>query len=58
MAIVTDPSDYKIILDEMKANAGSVALATRRRLAAKAFRLTNRYDGAIADYLEKHFLAS
>ena len=58
VAIVTDPVDYAIILDEMKANAGSVTLVTRRRLAAKAFRLTNTYDGAIAAYLERNFLAS
>ncbi len=58
VAIVTDPADYPIILGEMKANNGSVSLTTRRRLAAKAFRLTNTYDGAIATYLERHFLAS
>lgn len=53
VTIVTDPADYAIILREMRAKGGSVSLATRQRLAAKAFRLTNRYDGAIADYLER-----
>jgi phosphoribosylaminoimidazolecarboxamide formyltransferase/IMP cyclohydrolase len=53
VAIVTDPADYAMILAQMRANGGGVGLATRRRLAAKAFRLTNRYDGAIADYLER-----
>jgi phosphoribosylaminoimidazolecarboxamide formyltransferase/IMP cyclohydrolase len=52
VAVVTDPADYAVILREMKDSGGQVSLATRRRLAAKAFRLTNRYDGAIADYLE------
>ncbi len=52
VAVVTDPADYAVILREMQDSGGQVSLATRRRLAAKAFRLTNRYDGAIADYLE------
>ena len=52
VAVVTDPADYNIVLREMQDSGGNVSLATRRRLAAKAFRLTNRYDGAIADYLE------
>ncbi len=54
VAVVTDPADYPAILEEMRASGGQVSLATRRRLAAKAFRLTNGYDGAIADYLEKN----
>ena len=55
VAVVTDPADYSLILQEMSTNDGSLSLATRQRLAAKAFRLTNRYDGAIADYLEARF---
>ncbi len=54
VAVVTDPADYDAVLQEMKTNDGSITEATRRKLAAKAFRLTNRYDGAIADYLEKN----
>jgi phosphoribosylaminoimidazolecarboxamide formyltransferase/IMP cyclohydrolase len=50
--VVTDPGDYDAILTEMKDNQGTVSLQTRRKLAAKAFRLTNQYDGAIASYLE------
>jgi phosphoribosylaminoimidazolecarboxamide formyltransferase/IMP cyclohydrolase len=52
VTIVTDPGDYALILGEMKANQGGVSLSCRARLAGKAFRLTNIYDGAIADYLE------
>lgn len=52
VAVVCDPADYPAILAELGAGEGSLSLATRRRLAAKAFRLTNRYDGAIAAYLE------
>jgi phosphoribosylaminoimidazolecarboxamide formyltransferase/IMP cyclohydrolase len=52
VTIVTDPGDYPMILREIKDNRGEVSLPGRFRLAAKAFRLTNLYDGAIADYLE------
>lgn len=52
VTVVTDPADYQAILDEMKANDGATTTETRKKLAAKAFRLTNKYDGAIADYLE------
>jgi len=54
VAVVTDPSDYDTILDEMQRSGGSLSDATRRQLAAKAFRLTNKYDGAIATYMERH----
>lgn len=53
VTVVTDPADYATVLAEMQENGGGTSLATRKKLAAKAFRLTNRYDGAIADYLEK-----
>lgn len=53
VAVVTDISDYPKVMKEMAANGGNLTLLTRQRLAAKAFRLTNGYDGAIADYLEQ-----
>ncbi len=51
VAIVTDPADYTVILDEMKAHAGAVSYATRFSLAKKAFTHTARYDSAIANWL-------
>jgi phosphoribosylaminoimidazolecarboxamide formyltransferase / IMP cyclohydrolase len=51
VAVVTDPADYPAILAELKQGAGALSLATRFALAQKAFRLTARYDAAIADYL-------
>ncbi len=50
VAVLTDPSDYPAVLAEM-APAGELALATRWRLAQKAFRLIAAYDAAISDYL-------
>jgi phosphoribosylaminoimidazolecarboxamide formyltransferase / IMP cyclohydrolase len=52
VTIITDPADYSVVLDEMKANGGATTLKTRFRLAKKVFQLTNRYDGAITKYLE------
>jgi phosphoribosylaminoimidazolecarboxamide formyltransferase/IMP cyclohydrolase len=48
VAIVTDPADYAVVLNEMK--AGGVTHETRFSLAIKAFEHTAAYDGAIANY--------
>ena len=52
VAVVTDPSSYDAILDEMRANDGATTLETRRKLALRVFQTTNAYDGAIARWLE------
>jgi phosphoribosylaminoimidazolecarboxamide formyltransferase/IMP cyclohydrolase len=51
VASVVDPSDYKAILSEMKANDGSISLKLRYRLAQKAFAYTAAYDRTIAEFL-------
>ena len=48
VAILTDPADYAGVLAEL--DAGGTTLATRRRLAAKAFAATGAYDSAIAQW--------
>jgi len=48
VGIVTDPSDYDMILGELKDHGGELSLDTRRGLAAKAFNHTAHYDSAIA----------
>jgi len=53
VAVVTDPEDYERILEEMDRSNGALSRETRLRLAAKAFCLTHRYDGAICDHLKK-----
>jgi phosphoribosylaminoimidazolecarboxamide formyltransferase/IMP cyclohydrolase len=52
VAAVTDPADYTTVAEEL-AGSGSLSLATRFRLAQKAFRLISDYDAAIADYLSR-----
>jgi phosphoribosylaminoimidazolecarboxamide formyltransferase / IMP cyclohydrolase len=53
VAIVTSPSDYNSIADELDLNAGQLSKETRWRLAQKAFATTAAYDSAIASTLER-----
>ncbi len=52
VAVVTSPSDYDAIADEMKKSGGSISRETKWRLAQKAFATTAAYDSAIASTLE------
>ncbi len=49
VAVIVDPADYAEILEAL--SHGGTTLNLRRRLAAKAFAHTARYDGAIANWL-------
>src|SRR5215831_4954887 len=49
VAVLVDPADYPAVLDEIRATGGT-SLATRERLAARAFSRTAAYDAAIAGY--------
>jgi len=51
VAPVVDPDDYGDIVRELEAGQGALSLATRFRLARKAFARTAEYDAAIAGYL-------
>ncbi|MFH1176375.1 MAG: bifunctional phosphoribosylaminoimidazolecarboxamide formyltransferase/IMP cyclohydrolase [Acidobacteriota bacterium] len=50
VTVLVDPDDYPAVLGELE-QGGDVSLATRQRLAAKAFAHCAAYDGAIAAYL-------
>ena len=50
---MTDYNDYGGIIKEMKELKGDISYKVRLELAKKVFRLTSRYDNAIADYLTK-----
>ncbi|MBI2204152.1 MAG: bifunctional phosphoribosylaminoimidazolecarboxamide formyltransferase/IMP cyclohydrolase [Candidatus Rokubacteria bacterium] len=50
VGVVTDPSQYAAVLDEIRATGG-LGDATRSRLALEAFRRTAQYDAAISEYL-------
>jgi phosphoribosylaminoimidazolecarboxamide formyltransferase/IMP cyclohydrolase len=53
VGIVCDPMDYESVLQELQENNGSLGLATRQRLAAKAFAHTADYDAAISGYFSE-----
>ncbi len=50
VTVVVDPCDYAILLEELVTHRGTSA-ASRYQFSIKAFELTARYDGAIANYL-------
>ncbi len=50
VVVICDPTDYEVVLGEMRANNGDVAYETRFGLAKKVFAHTAQYDGAITNY--------
>jgi phosphoribosylaminoimidazolecarboxamide formyltransferase/IMP cyclohydrolase len=50
VAVLTDPSQYGGVLDELRDHAGALSLATRESLAAAAFARTAAYDREISRY--------
>ena len=51
VVVICDPTDYQVVLDEMKAHQGTVSYNTKFTLAKKVFAHTAQYDGAITNYL-------
>lgn len=58
VAIVVDPLDYCTLIDEINTHDGGVTLATRKRLAAKAFTHTAQYDAMVSSYLTQRTQSS
>ncbi|HYC55168.1 MAG TPA: bifunctional phosphoribosylaminoimidazolecarboxamide formyltransferase/IMP cyclohydrolase [Candidatus Binatia bacterium] len=50
VAVLVDPADYAPVIEELQRDS-EVSIATRRRLARKAYAATAAYDGMIADWL-------
>jgi phosphoribosylaminoimidazolecarboxamide formyltransferase/IMP cyclohydrolase len=53
VAVVTSPTQYDAVLQNLATHKGSTSHALRSTLAAEAFAKTCRYDAAIAAFLEK-----
>jgi phosphoribosylaminoimidazolecarboxamide formyltransferase/IMP cyclohydrolase len=51
VAVVTDPADYPLLLQELASTNGALGAGSRFRLAQKAISHTAAYDGAISNYL-------
>jgi len=52
VTVVTDQTDYEKVIFEIE-HFGDTTLQTKKRLSAKAFRLTAAYDACISNYLTK-----
>ena len=53
VAVITSPQQYAQVMAELNENNGALTLATRRKLAAKAFATTCQYDAAVSSYFAK-----
>lgn len=51
VAVIVDPVDYAVVLEEMIENDNQLSYDTCFQLAVKTFEHTAAYDGAIANYL-------
>jgi phosphoribosylaminoimidazolecarboxamide formyltransferase/IMP cyclohydrolase len=51
VTVVTDPSDYPTVVEEIEQHRGETTQPLREQFAIKAFLTTARYDQAIANYL-------
>jgi len=52
-AVVTDPSQYQLVIDELNRRDGCLSQETVKDLAVKAFERTAEYDTLIKNYLKK-----
>ena len=53
VTVVTDPADYPVLLDQMRANDGAVTLAFRQKLALAAYSKTAAYDTAVSAWMAR-----
>jgi len=53
VACVSEPKDYKKIVDELEKNKGQISLETRFSLSKKSFLYIKNYDTAIENYFNK-----
>lgn len=53
VGVVTDPSQYGALLDELRSSGNALSDATRRRLARDAFAHTAAYDAAIVTWFDE-----
>jgi phosphoribosylaminoimidazolecarboxamide formyltransferase/IMP cyclohydrolase len=56
-AVLVDPADYAPTLTELRESGGRLSMATRERLAGKAYACTARYDAAISSWFAMHTYA-
>jgi phosphoribosylaminoimidazolecarboxamide formyltransferase/IMP cyclohydrolase len=52
VTVVSDPSQFNMVLDELRENKGETTIETRKQLAIEVFQKMAQYDAAIATYLD------
>ncbi len=55
VTVISDPSKYPLVLQEMHQNNGFVSLKTRMELSQNVFSTMALYDATIANYLSKKY---
>lgn len=58
VAVIVDPNDYQLILEELQGSNEGISFATRKRLALKVFQYTSYYDSIISSYLSRIFTSN
>ena len=51
VAVVVDPAQYPLLIEELREQEGSLLISTLQRLAAQAFQHTAQYDATVSSYL-------
>ncbi|HKV36679.1 MAG TPA: bifunctional phosphoribosylaminoimidazolecarboxamide formyltransferase/IMP cyclohydrolase [Pyrinomonadaceae bacterium] len=51
VAVVVDPAQYPLLIQELHQHNGSISIPVLQRLAAQAFQHTARYDATVSSYL-------
>ena len=51
VAVISSPSQYKMVAGELVGERGKLSLALRKKLAGEAFAFVSQYDSAIAEFL-------
>jgi len=51
VAVVVDPGQYPLLIEELHKHGGSISIPTLQRLAAQAFQHTAHYDTVVSSYL-------
>ena len=51
LTVITDPRDYKTLIDQLKRKNGSTTYDFRQQMALKAFKKTSTYDQAISQWM-------
>jgi phosphoribosylaminoimidazolecarboxamide formyltransferase/IMP cyclohydrolase len=53
VSVVTSPSQYAEVRDEMRQLSGATSFEMRKRLASSAFQLTAEYDSCISSWFQE-----